>query len=251
MVVPFLGNMLAQAGSGWLMSNLFGGGGGRPNTEEILSQYQQDVSQRPDYSYLQQDPLIQNIQRQGNMAQGVGRQQAMQELMRSGFGRSNIGAVSGARAGAVAQQPYIGAQASMLSGLQQDAENKRIQALRDVLSSRLGTAGRREQVDYGLMGGLVKAGQEGLGGLFSNMDLSFLSPQQQNSYPTMSTSSPQQYTNNIMGNDQFGLPQSVMYQNNPLSNITTRKKSSTERDIQNRNNVGRPFAGNPYATRGY
>ena len=172
MILPFLGNLATNAIGGSIMSGLFGGGGGRPNTEGILNQYQQDVQQRPDYSYLQQDPLIQNIQRQGNMAQGVGRQQAMQELMRSGFGRSNIGAVSGARAGAVAQQPYIGAQASMLSGLQQDAENKRIQALRDVLSSRLGTAQQREQRDYGLMSNFMGTAMGGLGDIIGGMDFS-------------------------------------------------------------------------------
>jgi hypothetical protein len=178
MVLPFLGNLAVNALGSSIMSGLFGGGGGRPNTEGLLSQYQQDVQQRPDYSYLQQDPLIQNIQRQGNMAQGVGRQQAMQELMRSGFGRSNIGAVSGVRAGVGAQQPYLNAQASMLSGLQQDAENKRIQALRDVLSSRLGTAGRREQVDYGLMGGFMGGAMKGLGGLFGDGSQNWFAPQQ-------------------------------------------------------------------------
>jgi hypothetical protein len=184
MILPFLGNLATNAIGGSIMSGLFGGGGGgRPNTEGILSQYQQDVSQRPDYSYLQQDPLIQNIQRQGNMAQGVGRQQAMQELMRSGFGRSNIGAVSGVRAGVGAQQPYIGAQASMLSGLQQQAEQQRLQALRDVLSSRLGQAQQREQRDYGLMSGFMGGAMQGLGGLFGEGSQNWFAPQQAGGKP--------------------------------------------------------------------
>ena len=170
-----------EFGLGSILSNMFGSGG-QNQTENVIGQFQRDVAARPDYSFLQQDPLVQGLQTQGNQAGNVAMQNALSQLMRSGFGRSNIGASTGARAGAQAQQPFVNAQQTMLSGLQGQAENQRIQALRDVLSSRLGKASRQGQVDTGLglnlgksllgnaggFGDLLKSGQNinfsGIGG---------------------------------------------------------------------------------------
>ena len=132
-----------------VLSNMFGGGGG-DKTGDVLGQYQSDVANRPDYSFLQQDPLVQGLERQGNQAGNVAQQQAMSNLIRSGFGRSNVAAATGARAGATATQPFVNARSNMLSSLQQQAEQQRLQSLRDVLQSRLGKAGRQEQTNAGL-----------------------------------------------------------------------------------------------------
>ena len=152
-----------EFGLGSILSNMFGSKG-RDNTEDVIGQFQRDVAARPDYSFLQQDPLVQGLQTQGNTAGNVARQNALSQLMRSGFGRSNIAASTGARAGTQAQQPFVNAQQSMLSNLQQQAEQQRLQSLRDVLGSRLGKARRGEQVDAGIGLGLGKSVLGNVGG---------------------------------------------------------------------------------------
>lgn len=138
---------------GGLAGNFLGGmfgGTGQQDLGQIYSQYQQDVAKRPDYTYLNQDPLIQNMQVQGNVAKNQMMQQALQNLIRSGFGRSNIAQATASQAGTQAMTPYTNNMASMLSNLQNQAEQNRLQALRDVLASRTGIATQANQASSGL-----------------------------------------------------------------------------------------------------
>jgi hypothetical protein len=132
-----------------LLPSLFGGGG-QTGMSNLYSQYQQDVAKRPDYTYLNQDPLIQNMQKQGNVAKNQAMQQAMQNLIRSGFGRSNIAQATASQAGTQAMTPYTNSMASMLSNLQNQTEQNRLQALRDVLQGRLGLQQQQNQAQSGL-----------------------------------------------------------------------------------------------------
>ena len=125
-------------------------GGQKQDTNQIYSQYQQDVAKRPDYTYLNQDPMVQNLQRQGVTSRNQAMQQAMSQLIRSGFGRSNIGAATAGAVGTQAQTPYTNNMASMLSNLQNNAEQNRLQALRDVLQGRLGQATQQNQASSGM-----------------------------------------------------------------------------------------------------
>ena len=133
-----------------LLPSLLNSGGGQTGMNRLYSNYQQDVAKRPDYTYLNQDPLIQNIQRQGTTAKNQTMQQAMQNLIRSGFGRSNIGQATATQQGVQAQSPYLNNMASMLSNLQNNAEQNRLQALRDVLQGRLGLQNQQNQAQSGL-----------------------------------------------------------------------------------------------------
>ena len=125
-------------------------GGQKQDTNQTYSQYQQDVAKRPDYTYLNQDPMVQNLQRQGVTSRNQAMQQAMQQLIRSGFGRSNIGAATAGAIGTQAQTPYTNNMASMLSNLQNNAEQNRLSALRDVLQGRLGQATQQNQANSGM-----------------------------------------------------------------------------------------------------
>lgn len=143
--------MLASKGIG----SLFGGGSG-DSTKKITNKYKKDVMNVPDYSYLSQDPTVLNLRGQGELAGNVGAYNALQQLIRSGFGRSNIGAVSAQRAGYYAKQPYINQEANLITDLINQAETRRIQALRDVLSARLGGADKSDEMFMGLQSGIGK-----------------------------------------------------------------------------------------------
>jgi hypothetical protein len=143
--------MLASKGIG----SLFGGNGG-DNIKKLTKKYKKDVMNVPDYSYLSQDPTVLNLRGQGEIAGNVGAYNALQQLIRSGFGRSNIGAVSAQRAGSYAKQPYVNQEANLLTELMNQAEQRRIQALRDVLSARLERAGKSDDMFMGLQSGLGK-----------------------------------------------------------------------------------------------
>lgn len=161
MVLPFL----AQQGTNFLASSILSGlfgGGGQDRTGQAIQEYISGIQQRPDYTYLQNDPLISNYRSQGTMQGNVAMQQALSNLIRSGFQRSNIGMQSAMGAGVQARSPYVNAEASMLSNLQNQAEQNRLNALRDVFSSRLGKAQRQEQTDTGL-------GLQFGGGLLTNL----------------------------------------------------------------------------------
>lgn len=153
--------LLAKEG----ISSLFGGGGG-DSVKKITNKYKKDVANVPDYSYLSKDPTVLNLRGQGVMAGNVGAYNALQQLIRSGFGRSNIGAVSAQRAGSYAQQPYINQEANLLTDLINQAETRRIQALRDVLSARLGQGEKSDKMFMGLQSGFGKGILDNLSSMF-------------------------------------------------------------------------------------
>lgn len=157
--------MLASKG----ISSLFGGGSG-DDVKKITRKYKSDIMNVPDYSYLSQDPSILNLRGQGQIAGNVSAQNALQQLIRSGFGRSNVGAVSAQRAGSYATQPYINQEASLFTGLMNQAEQRRIQALRDVLSARLGRAGKSDDMFMGLQSGVGQGILKNIGSFFGGGD---------------------------------------------------------------------------------